>query len=112
MARRCDSGDPMSEQRVERRLAAVLAADVVGYSRLIGLDEAGTRQRFNQAMDQVITPALLAHAGRLVKTLGDGLLAEFARVVDAVTCAMAIQDQMPTLAAEAPMGRRWCSASV
>lgn len=95
----------MRIERVERRLAAVLAADVVGYSRLIGLDEAGTRRRFNQAMDQVITPALNTHAGRLVKTLGDGVLAEFFSVVDAVTCAMEIQEKMPALAATAPDGQ-------
>lgn len=95
----------MSDQKVERRLAAVLAADVVGYSRLIGLDEAGTRARFNDAMDQVIIPALGAHSGRLVKTLGDGVLAEFASVVDAVTCAIAMQDRMQPLAAAAPEGQ-------
>lgn len=93
----------MSEERAERRLAAVLAADVVGYSRLIGLDETGTRTRFNMALAKVIQPALDAHSGRLVKTLGDGVLAEFSSVVDAVACAMDIQKKTPSL--HAPEGQ-------
>ena len=81
----------MAEERIERRLAAVLAADVVGYSGLIERDETGTRARLNAAFDQIIAPALDRHRGRLFKTMGDGFLAEFASVVDAVDCAGAIQ---------------------
>lgn len=84
----------MSNDRVERRLAAVLAADVVDYSSLMGLDEVGTRARFNTALDELIRPAIANHQGRLVKTMGDGLLVEFASVVDAVDCAVKIQDQL------------------
>ena len=81
----------MAEERIERRLAAVLAADVVGYSGLIERDETGTRARLNAAFDQIIAPTLDRHRGRLFKTMGDGFLAEFASVVDAVDCAGAIQ---------------------
>jgi adenylate cyclase len=84
----------MANDRVERRLAAVLSADVVEYSRLMGLDEVGTRARFNGALDEVIRPAIAGHQGRLVKTMGDGLLVEFASVVDAIDCAVKIQDQL------------------
>jgi class 3 adenylate cyclase/TolB-like protein/Tfp pilus assembly protein PilF len=84
----------MTEDRVERRLAAILAADVVGYSRLMGRDETGTRARLNAALAEVIRPAIAAHRGRLFKTMGDGLLAEFASVVDAVDCAVEIQRAM------------------
>jgi class 3 adenylate cyclase/TolB-like protein/Tfp pilus assembly protein PilF len=81
----------MTEERIERRLAAVLAADVVGYSGLIERDESGTRTRLNAAFEAIIVPALERHRGRLFKTLGDGFLVEFASVVDAVECAGAIQ---------------------
>ena len=77
----------MTERRVERRLAAVLAADVVGYSRLMGADEAGTRARFNDQLDEEVRPAIDEHRGRLVKTMGDGFLVEFPSVVEAVQCA-------------------------
>ncbi|MFN3259431.1 MAG: adenylate/guanylate cyclase domain-containing protein [Pikeienuella sp.] len=86
----------MSEVRLQRRLAAVLAADVVGYSRMMGEDEGGVRARFNAAMETVIAPAITEHRGRLFKTMGDGLLAEFGSVVDAVDCAVRIQDGMET----------------
>lgn len=81
----------MAEERIERRLAAVLAADVVGYSGLIERDESGTRARLNAAFNAIIVPALERHRGRLFKTMGDGFLVEFASVVDAVECAGAIQ---------------------
>ena len=81
----------MAEERVQRRLAAILAADVAGYSRLMGADEAGTRTRFNEQLDQIIRPAIDEHRGRLVKTMGDGFLVEFGSVVDAVQCAADIQ---------------------
>ena len=82
----------MAEQRVQRRLAAILAADVVGYSRLMSSDEAGTRARFNYQLDEVVRPAIDEHRGRVVKTMGDGFLVEFGSVVDAVQCAADIQN--------------------
>ena len=74
-----------------RKLAAILAADVVGYSRLTGLDEEGTLQRLRELRSELIDPATTQHRGRLIKTMGDGLLIEFASVVDAVRCAIDIQ---------------------
>ena len=84
----------MAEESVLRRLAAILAADVVGYSRLMGSDEAGTRSRFNSHLSEFIEPMIAQHRGRLVKEMGDGLLVEFASVIDAVRCAAKIQDGM------------------
>lgn len=86
----------MTDVRVERRLAAILAADVVGYSSLIEHDETGTRALLNAAFDDIITPALERHRGRLFKTMGDGFLAEFASVVEAVECATSIQKNFST----------------
>ena len=80
--------------RAERRLAAILAADVVGYSRLIGADEEGTLQRIRAIRAEVIDPKIATHHGRLVKTTGDGLLVEFGSVVDALRCATEIQREM------------------
>jgi len=85
----------MAQERLQRRLAAILSADVVGYSRLMGLDEAGTLARLNALRRELIDPAIAAHAGRIVKLMGDGALVEFASVVDAVTCAIEIQRQLP-----------------
>ncbi len=79
---------------VQRRLAAILAADVVGYSRLMGADEVGTLAALKAHRRALIDPAIAAHRGRIVKTTGDGLLVEFASVVDAVQCAVAIQRGM------------------
>ena len=81
----------MSRERVERRLAAILAADVVGYSRLMGQDEAGTLQRLRGHRRELIDPSIAEHKGRIVKTTGDGILIEFPSVVEAVTCAVAVQ---------------------
>src|ERR1700760_2342877 len=79
--------------RVGRRLAAIVAADVVGYSRLMGLDEVGTARTLRE--HRKVTDALVAkHGGRLVKTTGDGVLLEFPSVVDAVECAVAVQAVM------------------
>ncbi len=75
----------------ERRLAAILAADVVGYSRLMGIDEVGTLRRLRAYRGEVIDPAIAARRGRIVKTTGDGLLVEFASAVDAVACAITAQ---------------------
>jgi adenylate cyclase len=79
-----------------RRLAAVLAADVVGYSRLIGSDEDRTIARLRSIRTQVVDPAIAANHGRLVRITGDGLLVEFASVIDALRCASELQRQMTT----------------
>ncbi|MFY9210645.1 MAG: adenylate/guanylate cyclase domain-containing protein [Aestuariivita sp.] len=86
-------------------MAAILAADIVGYSRLIGLDEEGTRARLNAVLSDVVKPALARCRGRLFKTTGDGFFAEFASVVDAVDCAVEIQTAMnrETAGATAPL---------
>jgi len=84
----------MDQSGTTRRLAAILAADVVGYSRLIGADEVGTLAALRVILDEIVKPLLNAHNGRLVKLMGDGVLAEFASVIDAVTCAVAIQTAM------------------
>jgi adenylate cyclase len=77
-----------------RRLAAIFAADVVGYSRLMGVDEEGTHERFKAHLRELVDPKIREHRGRIVKTTGDGVLAEFASVVDAVRCAGEIQRAM------------------
>ena len=84
----------MAEERVQRRLAAILSADVVGYSRLMGIDEAGTLGRLKALRREIIDPMIAAHAGRMVKLMGDGALVEFASAVDAVTCAIEIQKRI------------------
>ena len=78
----------MDDRRVERRLAAILAADVAGYSRLMGADEVGTLAALKAHRKTLIDPKIEEHHGRIVKTTGDGMLVEFASVVDAVCCAM------------------------
>ncbi len=77
-----------------RRLAAILAADVAGYSRLMGADEEDTHERLKAHLRQLVDPKIKEHLGRIVKTTGDGSLAEFASVVDAVRCAAEIQRGM------------------
>jgi len=84
----------MTTVTATRRLAAILAADVVGYSRLMGADEEGTHERFKGHLVELIDPKIREHHGRIVKTTGDGVLAEFASVVDAVRCAGEIQRAM------------------
>ena len=81
----------MAEARVERRLAAILAADVAGYSRLMGVDEEGTLASLKMYRREIIDPKIVEHRGRIVKTTGDGALVEFASAVDAVRCAIEIQ---------------------
>jgi TolB-like protein/class 3 adenylate cyclase/Tfp pilus assembly protein PilF len=81
----------MPEQFVERKLAAILVADIAGYSRLIGLDEEGTLTRLRALRRELIDPTIAEHRGRIFKTTGDGMLVEFASVVDAVRCAVAVQ---------------------
>src|SRR6201981_717195 len=78
-----------------RRLAAILAADVAGYSRLMGVDEEGALERLKALRRELLDPKIAEHKGRIVKTTGDGLLVEFASVVDAVRCAIAVQRAMP-----------------
>src|ERR1017187_3486072 len=91
--------------RVERRLAAIWAADVAGYSRLMGLDEAGTARILRE--HRVVADALVAkHGGRIVKTTGDGILLEFPSVVDAVECAVAMQTVMAERNDGVPEDRR------
>ena len=84
----------MAPPRIERRLAAILAADVAGYSRLMGADEVGTLNALKEHRRERVDPAVARHNGRIVKTTGDGLLVEFASVVDAVGCAVAVQRAM------------------
>ena len=84
----------MAEERVERRLTAILAADVSGYSRLMGADEEGTLNQMKAHRRALVDPKIEEHRGRIVKTTGDGLLAEFASVVDAVRCAVDVQRGM------------------
>ena len=91
---------------MERRLAAILAADVVGYTRLMGADEAGTLARLKALRGEVIDPEIAEHNGRLVKLMGDGALVEFASVVDAVACAVAIQREMAARDEDMPEDRR------
>jgi adenylate cyclase len=84
----------MAEARVQRRLAAILAADVAGYSRLMGADEEGTLAALKELRRELADPKIKEHRGRIVKTTGDGLLVEFASVVDAVRCAVEVQQEM------------------
>ena len=81
----------MAEERAQRRLAAIMAADVVGYSRLMQADEAGTLAGLKNRRSQVLKPAVERHRGRIVKYIGDGVLIEFASAVDAVECAVQLQ---------------------
>src|SRR6516225_10201149 len=89
-----------------RRLAAILAADVAGYSRLMGLDEEGTHERLQAHFRELVEPKIAEHRGRTVKNTGDGFLAEFASVVDAVRCAVEIQRAMVDREPEVPEDRR------
>src|SRR5215471_19250306 len=84
----------MAEERVERRLTAILAADIAGYSRLMGADEEGTLAALKTLRREVTDPKIKEHRGRIVHTTGDGLLSEFASVVDAVRCAVEVQREM------------------
>jgi adenylate cyclase len=93
-------------EHVERRLAAILAADVVGYSRLMGADEVGTLRALKAVRRDHVDPAIAAHGGRIVKTTGDGLLVDFASVVDAVACAVTIQRKMMERNSDVPDDKR------
>src|SRR5262249_28206216 len=87
----------MAEERINRKLAAILAADVVGYSRLMASDEAGTLAALKWHRQTVFEPAVAAHQGRIVKLIGDGTIVEFASVVDAVNCALSVQRSSDSL---------------
>src|SRR5512136_1641358 len=95
----------MATQEVKRKLTAILNADVKGYSRLMGEDEKGTVRTLNAYMD-LMTGLIQHHRGRVVGTAGDGMLAEFASVVDAVECAVEVQKELKTRNAELPENRR------
>src|SRR5262245_8301609 len=92
--------------QMERRLAAILAADVVGYSRLMEADEVGVLEMLKAHREELINPGISRHHGTIVKLMGDGSLVEFASVVDAVECALAVQRGMAERNAQAPDERR------
>ena len=91
---------------MDRRLAAILVTDVVGYSRLMGEDEAGTLERLKTHREELVDPKIAEHHGRVVKLMGDGALVEFASVVDAVQCAIDIQRSIAEHNAEIPAEKR------
>jgi adenylate cyclase len=99
-------GPPVSEERVQRRLAAILAADVAGYSRLMGEDEEGTLAALRAVRRELADPKIAEHRGRIVKTTGDGLLVEFASIVDAVRCAVELQRETSVRNASVPADKR------
>ena len=105
----------MGAERVERRLMAILAADVAGYSRLVGADEEGTLAQWKAHWRTVIDPKIQEHSGRVVRITGDGLLAEFASVVAAVRCAIEVQRAMvratPTCRRRSGSSFVWASTS-
>jgi TolB-like protein/Flp pilus assembly protein TadD len=96
----------MAEERVQRRLAAVLIADVVGYSRLMEADEAGTLAALKERRKGTVEPLVREHKGRIVKVMGDGVLVEFASAVNALACAIALQKAMAEVNAGLPENRR------
>src|SRR6266853_428669 len=89
-----------------RRLTTILAADVAGYSRLMGADEEGTHERLKAHLGELVNPKIAEHRGRIVKNTGDGFLAEFASVVDAVRCAVDVQRGMADRNADTPEDQR------
>src|SRR5438477_9484833 len=97
---------PSEEGRAERRLAAILAADVAGYSRLMGADEEGTLAQLKAHRRTLVDPKIKEHRGKIVKTTGDGMLVEFASVVDAVRCAVEVQRGMGERDAGVPQAKR------
>ena len=96
----------MAKERLQRRLAAILSADVVGYSRLMGINEARTLARLKALRRELIDPKIDAHSGRIVKLMGDGMLVEFGSAVDAVTCAIEIQREMTECNIAEPQDKR------
>jgi adenylate cyclase len=99
-------GGIVAEERVQRRLAAILAVDVVGYSRLMDTDEAGTLARLKTLRSEIFDPKTAEFGGRIFKNTGDGALAEFGSSVDAVQCAVEIQRALALRYAEAPEDHR------
>ena len=95
----------MPEDRVDRRLAAIFAGDIAGYSRLMGADEEGTLRQLKAHRKELVDPKITEHRGRIVKTTGDGMLVEFVSVVDAVRCAVDIQRGMVERNAECSGGQ-------
>src|SRR5215470_14482040 len=98
--------EPAGRGRVERRLAAIFAADVAGYARLIRADEEGTLGRLKLLRAEVIDPRIAGLHGRIVKTAGDSLLAEFTSIVDALRCSAEVQAAMAACNASLPPDRR------
>jgi adenylate cyclase len=96
----------MAEDRVDRRLAAIFAGDIAGYSRLMGSDEEGTLRQLKAHRKELVDPKITEHRGRIVKTTGDGMLVEFVSVVDAVRCAVDIQRGMAERNSEVPTDKR------
>jgi len=96
----------LARKKTERKLTAILAADVAGYSRMVAEDESGTLAQFAAHVAEVFNPAVKSHQGRVVKTMGDGLLVEFASVVEALQCAIDVQRKMTGRNAEVPPGKR------
>jgi adenylate cyclase len=96
----------MAEARAQRRLAAILAADVVGYSRMMGANEAGTLTALKAWHKDTLQPLMTKHSGRVVKLMGDGVLAEFASAVSAVECAVEMQRSMTAANEDAPEDRK------
>src|SRR5687767_11846225 len=90
---------------MERRLAAIFAADVVGYSRLMEQDEAGTLAALKERRRTIVAPLVAQHHGRIIKVMGDGVLVEFASAVDAVACAVELQRRMAEANADQPSSR-------
>ncbi|MGB8578016.1 MAG: adenylate/guanylate cyclase domain-containing protein, partial [Pseudolabrys sp.] len=96
----------MIKDHVERKLAAIFAGDVAGYSRLMGVDEEGTLHQLKTHRKELVDPKITEHRGHIVKTTGDGMLVEFVSVVDAVRCAVEIQRGMAERNVEVPADRR------
>jgi adenylate cyclase len=96
----------LANERVERKLAAIFAADIAGYSRLMGADEEGTLARLRAHRRELVDPKIAEHRGRIVKTTGDGMLVEFGSVVDALSCATEVQVGMAERNAEVPSDQR------
>src|SRR6516165_8929073 len=96
----------MASNQIKRKLAAILAADIAGYSRLMGADEPGTFARLKQCRRELIDPKNKQYRGRVVKTTGDGILMEFPSVVDAMCCAMDVQQGMRERNADVPQEKR------
>src|SRR5437660_9371415 len=98
--------DTVASSRVEHKFAVIMCADVVGYSRLMGIDEEGTLAALNAVRRDLVDPTIIAHKGRIVRTMGDGLLVEFNSVVDAVRCAVKVQTEMPQHTDQMPADRQ------